>query len=103
MFDTDAYSRTIFARGDLEIIRPTTVRLAVVAAVKALEELNIGVVRDESDHHHGQVEARTPSDRRIIIKTQDLGGGATKITIRVGQLGDEQLSTTIYQKMRRHM
>jgi hypothetical protein len=74
----------------------------VAAAVKAMDDLQFGIVSKQADHEQGQVKARTPSDRRIVVKTHNLGGGATRITIRVGQYGDEQISETIYQTMRRY-
>jgi hypothetical protein len=102
VFNRDPHTRAIFTSGDLQVIRPTTPRQGVAAAVKAMDDLQFGIVSKQADHEQGQVKARTPSDRRIVVETHNLGGGATRITIRVGKYGDEQISETIYQKMRRY-
>ena len=69
------------------------------AAKKALEELNVTVLQDEQDDLAGELLARDAQDDLITIKLEVLPRSRTRMTIRIGTLGDKNKSNVVFNEV----
>lgn len=73
------------------------------ATQQAMRDLEFAVVSEGKTSIDAQVVARTALDRKVEIQLKQAGGGTTHISIRVGLLGDEQLSLAILDRIKERL
>ena len=73
------------------------------AAVKAVEKLELNVVKKSKDALSATIVTRDAQDKKITIKLKATAEGTTKISIRIGLFGDESKSRIIYEKIREYL
>lgn len=88
-----------YARGDLEARLPGDFRRVVQAAKGALAELELGLISESQDAEKALVVSRTPGDKRIEINIDQAGNALSRIKIRVGMFGDEQVARKIFDRI----
>ncbi len=90
----------VYARGDVSTTQPVTLREALWAAERALNDLSFTIV-SRQDHLAGRtLVAWGGNRRRVRIDVGSRGASETKIRVRVDILGDEQLSRLILGRIR---
>jgi hypothetical protein len=72
----------------------------VDAARLAIKELEFARVSENKDSLNAVLVARTELDKKVVITITNSGKKLTNIKIRVGLLGDEQLSIAILDKIK---
>ena len=70
------------------------------AAIEGLKDLEMPVLKDQGDKLSGKVESVTADDRNVWIYIDSLTPSRSKITIRVGLIGDEVRSQQILKAIR---
>ena len=70
------------------------------AAISALKKLEMPLIKDQGDKLSGKIESRTADDRSVWIYVDSLTATRSKITIRVGLIGDEIRSNQILNAIR---
>ncbi len=70
---------------------------------KVLEDMDLAIISSGSTSIDGQVEARTAQDVKVKITCNKAGDDVTDISIRVGTLGDKQLSMTILDEIKKEL
>lgn len=76
----------------------------VVDAVKqALGDLKINVAGASATKLDGEVNARTAQGDDITIKVNSEGEGVSRMTVKVGTLGDKTISQSIIDNTQKHM
>lgn len=73
---------------------------AVEAGRRAVKELEFTKVSDNKDAYAALLVARTALDKKVVITLTNSGKNLTSIKIRVGRIGDQQLSIAILEKLR---
>ena len=76
------------------------VHLAVRAGLK---DLGIDVTEDRHDNLTAEVRAVLADNRKVWIDVESTGTTTTKLTIRVGALGDKTFSLRIRDAIKRHL
>lgn len=75
----------------------------VAAAQDALEELDLEVEESRSSQLDGIVTATTAQGQEIKVSVKREGDEQSRISIRVGALGDSGISNTILEKTKKNL
>jgi len=70
------------------------------AAKVVLEEMDLIVINSNSSSTDGRVVARTAQDVKVSVDSWRIGDGVSQLSIRVGKLGDIDLSLTILDEIK---
>ncbi|MCP4712905.1 MAG: DUF3568 family protein [Planctomycetes bacterium] len=89
-----------FVKGDLETMEKESVAELYVAAVAALEELQIPVITKSQDALVAQIEGRNAEDKKVTIRIEVAENELSKMSIRIGTFGDQDQSQVIYDKIK---
>ncbi len=89
-----------YVKGDLEMVESKGIDNVYTATKKAMKQLGFSVTKDEKDWLSAVIVAHDVKDNRVTIKLSSTASKATKLSIRVGLLGNEAKSRLIYQKIR---
>ncbi len=73
------------------------------ASLTALKKLELPVMTDRKDKLTGKIESAYADGKRVWIDTEYVTKETTKISIRVGTLGDEKRSHEILDMIIRHL
>lgn len=88
-----------YVTGELEDAVPQTLDQVHQATIKALEGLEFTVTQAEKDALSSTIVARDAKDRRIRVNLSRTEVDSTRISIRVGTFGDEEVSRVIYKRI----
>lgn len=88
-----------YVRGELESSVPHDLDAVFAASQRALGELKFARIDDKKSGLDAQLISRTALDKKVEIRLERITDGLTKIRIRVGVIGDQQLSLTILEKI----
>ena len=88
-----------YISGDLESVESQNIEVVYSAALQAAQELELRVISKSKDALTAQIIARDAEDKKIEIKMSSNSEHTTKLSIRVGTIGDENKSQRIYQKI----
>ncbi|MHC4498461.1 MAG: DUF3568 family protein [Planctomycetota bacterium] len=73
------------------------------ATVKALESLELTVTEKAKDVFSAKVVAKGADGKTVSIRIKPGEGDLTKLSIRVGPLGNQHRSEVIYEQIKRHL
>ena len=88
-----------YVSGDLESVEAKNIDVVYSASLEAAKELQLAVLSKSKDALTATITARDAEDKKVQIKMKAESELTTKISIRVGTLGDETKSQRIYQKI----
>ena len=92
-----------YIRGDLESVQAHKLDAVYKATEKALDELELNVVRKTKDALSAVIVARDAQDKKITIKLTVTAENTTKLYIRVGFFGSETKSRRIYEQIKKNL
>jgi hypothetical protein len=92
----------LWVRGAIETNLDRDLDRVYRATQDAVADLQFAKVSERKSGLDAQIIARTALDKKIDIKLEKLGS-ATKVTIRVGMMGDQQLSISILDRIKSHL
>lgn len=92
-----------YMKATLEASLTTDYNKVVKATQAAIGELEFAKISEKKDALRAEFIARTALDKKVEINLSRVGDKATKIEIRVGLLGDQELSQAILDKIKRHL
>jgi hypothetical protein len=93
----------IWSKGKLEETLPATVPHVHQAIKAGLSDLNIKVTEDKFDDLLAKVRAELADGTKVWIDAESTGSSTTKISIRVGYLGDKEFSLRIRDAIKKHL
>jgi hypothetical protein len=82
-------------KGKLEETVPYTVSRVHRATVAGLKSLDIKITQNQADKLTMKVQGRLADGKKVWIDAKSEGGNSTKLTIRVGAMGDKEYSKRI--------
>ncbi len=91
---------TVYFIGKLEDEINGSVSKVRRATVAGLKNLEMPVIRDQGDKLSAVVKSITADEKEVWIRIESLTPSRSKISIRVGYLGDEARSRRILQAIR---
>ena len=92
---------TAYYKGELKKVERVTIDQmwqASLRGVKASKLVVISSVRDK-----GEIIARMRNDTKVTIKLKHIAAQETEIRIRVGTFGDQELSVSILENIKRYL
>lgn len=89
-----------YVRGELESSVEADLDTTYAAAQSALDKLEFVRIEQRKSGLDAQLVHRTALDKRVEIKLKKITDRLTKIEIRVGIVGDQELSLTLLDKIR---
>ncbi len=89
-----------YVRGELESSVEADLETTYAAAQRALNKLEFARIDQRKSGIDAQLIHRTALDKRVEIKLKKITDRLTKIEIRVGVVGDQELSLTLLDKIR---
>ncbi|WP_447971944.1 DUF3568 family protein [Nitrospira sp. Kam-Ns4a] len=93
----------VYVNGQLKEELDVPVPTPHQAAVAGLKDLNLPVLEDKGDKLTASVKSDLASDTQVWISIESLTDSRSKITIRVGVMGDEAKSRQILEATKRHL
>jgi len=73
------------------------------AAVNVLEDMDLIIINQAATAIDGRVVARTAQDVKVRVDSEKIGQGVSEVYIRVGKLGDADLSMTILNEVKEQL
>lgn len=89
-----------YVRGELESSVEADLDATYAAAQRALDKLEFARIEQRKSGLDAQLIRRTALDKRVEIKLKKITERLTKIEIRIGIVGDQELSLTLLDKIR---
>lgn len=94
---TEAGVKYVF--GDLKGTLPADVGHTFDVANEVIEDMGLRIERSEVTEIDGDLVAYTARDRKIHLRVDSIDDAQSQLSIRIGSLGDENLSLRIYQRI----
>jgi hypothetical protein len=92
-----------YVRGELSVSLANDYEDVVRATNRSITQLQFAKISERKDALSDVLEARTAQDKKIGITLTKVSDHLTRIQIRVGIFGDEQVSHTILDKIRANL
>lgn len=93
----------VYVNGQLKEEIDATVPALHQAAIAGVKELGLPVNEDKVDKLTAHVHSELSSDTKVWITIESLTDSRSRITIRVGVMGDEAKSRQILDATKRHL
>jgi hypothetical protein len=92
-----------YMRGDLTASFDKTVAQLSTAIEAAGKELGLNQISATSDATTSMHTFRNAQDKKIVIKTEKKGDNVTEVSVRVGTVGDKDMSNMIMDKIKKNL
>ncbi len=93
----------VYIKGQVEQTFSHSVPRVHEATLAALKELNMPVIEDNHDDTSAKMKSVVASGEDVWINISALSNTASKVTVRVGTMGDEGKSTAIINKIEKNL
>jgi len=93
----------VYVKGQVEQTFNNSVPHVHEATLAALKELNMPVVEDVHDETGAKMKSVVASGEDVWIDISALSNTASKVTVRVGTMGDEGKSTAILDTIHKNL
>lgn len=94
---------TAYVMGKLQTELDGSVPRVRTATVAGLKSLDLPVNKNEGDQFVATIESKTADDKQIWVTIDSLSSSRSKLTIRVGLLGDESRSRRILDAVKANL
>ena len=92
-----------YAKGDLETTLEAAPEKIAAATEKAFADLKISKTSSVSSDLEAEITGRTATDKKVIVIIKAKSDKFSSISIRVVTFGDEDLSQTIFAKIKKNL
>lgn len=92
-----------YKHGELSSVEAATFERTWEAVHEAMRDLGFVITDQQKEADSATVEARTADNTEVKIQLSAKSPQATEVSIRVGMFGNEALSRTILEKMKRNL
>ncbi|HWA26552.1 MAG TPA: DUF3568 family protein [Lacunisphaera sp.] len=89
-----------YVRGEMNTTVESDLGTVFASAQKTLADLEFAKINDHKSGVDALLVARTALDKRVEIKLTKVTDRLTKVQIRVGVMGDQDISLTILDKIK---
>jgi hypothetical protein len=93
----------VYVMGKLEEEVAHPVPTVHQAVLKGLQELQLPTLENKVDQLTARLESQLADERRIWINLEAVDKNRTRLTIRVGLMGDEPQSRRILEAVKKHL
>ncbi|MBI3084487.1 MAG: DUF3568 family protein [candidate division NC10 bacterium] len=88
-----------YIQGELSQVHAGGYERVWSAAVSALNQMNIRVIKTEKDALNGTITARRADDTSVVVKVEPTGTDTTTVKVRMGMFGDRAASESIQARV----
>lgn len=88
---------------DLEVVYGIPLADVWPRALAAVESLQLQIERQQVDGLGGKIDARRTDGTRVHVALQPSGEHSTSVRVRVGDLGDRELSERLQRTIRKQL
>lgn len=88
---------------ELEVIYGIPMRDVWPRALAAVESLQLQIERQQIDGLGGTIDARRTDGTRVHVALKPSGEHSTSVSVRVGDLGDRELSERVQRTIRKQL
>ena len=92
-----------YIKGELQANLEAPLEKSIEATRSAVENLKFIKISEEVDKLTGEIIARTSQDEKITIQLNKVTENTTKISIRVGMFGDQTLSHSLLEEIKKEL
>ncbi len=92
-----------YIKGELQANLEAPLEKSIEATRSAVENLKFIKISEEVDKLTGEIIARTSQDEKITIQLNKVTENTTKISIRVGMFGDQLLSHSLLEEIKKEL
>ena len=92
-----------YIKGELQTNLEAPLKKSIAATRSAVENLKFIKISEEVDKLTGEIIARTSQDNKITIRLNKVTENTTKISIRVGMFGDQTLSYSLLEEIKKEL
>lgn len=92
-----------YIKGELEATLAHDYEAVFNASSNAVGQMHFVLITQSKDGAAGQVTARTAEDSKVTIGIERVDANLTKVHIRVGTFGNETLSRSILDQIKRNL
>lgn len=89
-----------YVEGELQVTLPNSYDRVVGATRSALKDLEFVKVSESKDALTGIFTYRTAADKKVTVTLNKIDDKSTKVGIRIGLIGDQDLSHIILDKIK---
>ena len=93
----------IWVKGKLEQDVNASLDKVHKASIAALKKLDLPAIKDASDKMTARIESEYSDGKHVWIDLNQISNTSTKLSIRVGTLGDEVRSRQILEKIMQYL
>ncbi|MBX3364299.1 MAG: DUF3568 family protein [Phycisphaeraceae bacterium] len=90
-----------YVTGELKSTVDSSLERTFAATKRAVDSLKFSLTEEASDALQAKVGAKMADDRSVSIELKRLADASTEIRIRVGTFGDESVSATILEEIKK--
>ena len=92
-----------YVKGDTEAVVDADTKTATAASEAAMKEMDLHVISSESTGFDGRVNGRTAGDTKVVVVVKRYGENLSKVSVRVGNFGNEAMQTALLEKIKDHV
>ncbi len=92
-----------YIKGELQTNLEASLEKSIEATRSAVDNLKFIKISEEVDKLTGEIIARTSQDEKITIQLNKVTENTTKISIRVGMFGDQSLSHSLLEEIKKEL
>jgi Protein of unknown function (DUF3568) len=89
--------------GTIKVVLAASPAAVTEAANEVLGDMDLVIINSNSTSIDGRVIARTAQDVKVRVDSTKIGENVSEVFIRVGRLGDSELSLTILNEIREEL
>jgi len=93
----------VYIKGQLKENVDASVSRTHDASISALKELKLPIIEDNHDRLSARIKSQAANGSDVWIEIESLGSESSKVTVRVGIMGDEPKSRQILDAIHRHL
>jgi hypothetical protein len=92
-----------YVRGELRVSLSNDYDSVVRASNRAVDQLQFAKISERKDALSDEIKVRTARDKKITILLTKEADKLTRVQIRVGLIGDEQVSMAVLDKIKANL
>jgi len=93
----------VYVKGKLQETISASVPQVHKATIAGLKDLKINITEERSDNLTSEVRGTLADGKKVWVDADSINSSSTKLTIRVGYLGDKTFSLRIRDAIKKHL
>ena len=93
----------VYVKGQLKEDMSASVPAVHNASISALKDLNLPIIEDNHDNLSAKIKSKSADGQDVWIEIESVTAESSKITIRVGVMGDKNKSRQILDGIHKYL